>query len=123
MEKFQAKQIKGKSRGKTLGFPTINLDIPEDLELEDGIYASWVKLNNKKYKAALFFGPVVTFNQLEKSLEVFIIDIDINIDFLEDIEVEVEVVEKIRDVIKFRNSQDLIMAMESDVKIIHQMLG
>lgn len=123
MEKFKAKQIKGKGRGKTLGFPTINLEIPEDLELQDGIYASWVWFNNKKYKSALFFGPVMTFNQTEKSLEVFIIDLDINIDFLEDIEVEIELIEKIRDVVKFRNLQDLITAMESDVNIIKQILG
>lgn len=123
MEKFKSQQIKGKGRGKTLGFPTINLNIPEDLELEDGIYASFVKLNNKKYKAALFYGPVLTFNQTEKSLEVFIMDIDINIDFLEDIDVEVEAVERIRGVIKFNNPQDLINAMESDVKVINQILS
>lgn len=43
---FTANVIKGKGRGKELGFPTINLAVPENFNLKPGIYACWVKLDN-----------------------------------------------------------------------------
>src|SRR3989338_9934170 len=67
-------QVKGKGRGKLLGYPTINLEIPEGLELQEGIWAVWVIINGKKYRGALHFGPVPTFGESAESLEVFLLD-------------------------------------------------
>ncbi|MBI5619675.1 riboflavin kinase, partial [Candidatus Gottesmanbacteria bacterium] len=72
--KITSRQIKGKGRGKLLGFPTINLEIPEGLTLKEGIWAVWVTIAGKRYGGALHFGPVPTFREREKSLEVFLLD-------------------------------------------------
>ena len=69
-----SRQVKGKGRGKVIGFPTINLDIPSGLSLEDGIYAAWVTIGDRRYKGALHFGPIPTFDETTKSLEVFLLD-------------------------------------------------
>ena len=45
--KFKSRHIKGKGRGKILGFPTINLEIPKRFSLAIGIWAVkvWIKDN------------------------------------------------------------------------------
>jgi len=45
--KFKSRHIKGKGRGKKMGFPTINLKIPSNFKLEDGIYAAKVFIEDK----------------------------------------------------------------------------
>ena len=116
--KIVSRQIKGKGRGKFLGFPTINLEIPEGFELEEGIYASFIKILGKTYPGALFFGSVPTFNQIQKSLEVYLINLDQKLEeSLGDLEIEVK--DKIRDVQKFGSEETLIEQMQKDVEKIN----
>ena len=72
---FESTHIKGKGRGKPMGFPTINLEIPENFKLKNGIYAAKVTIENKTFVAALHYGPVPTFGDLQKSLEVYLIGV------------------------------------------------
>ena len=62
---FESTHIKGKGRGKPMGFPTINLKIPENFELKDGIYAAKVVIENITFVGALHYGPVPTFSEQE----------------------------------------------------------
>ncbi len=113
---FESSRIKGKNRGKFLGFPTINLKIPKNFQLEDGIYAAFVKINDENFKGALHFGPVPTFNEPKKSLEVFLIDVrDKNIPELEEAVISVSIVKRLREVKKFTTNKDLILQMQADV--------
>lgn len=119
--KFHSTQVKGAGRGKTLGFPTINLEIPANFELAEGIYASLVNILGKTYKGALFFGSVPTFNQVQKNLEVYLINLKEDLEkFLGDIEIEIK--DKIREVQKFESEQKLIEQMEEDVEKINLVL-
>ena len=53
---FSGMVIKGKGIGKKLGFPTANLDTTKDkINLQTGIYAAKVLLNQKKYHGTLVF--------------------------------------------------------------------
>ena len=70
---LEAKIISGKGRGRGLGFPTINLEIPENFNSKEGIYACTVLLNNAMYKGALHFGPVPVFHDKEQALEIFVL--------------------------------------------------
>ncbi len=114
IDQFISHQVKGHGRGKTLGFPTINLKIPANFKLQAGIYAAWVTINDRKFKGALHFGPIPTFGEKKMSLEVFLIDVaDIPLDITGFI--EVETVKKIRDVKKFLSPQALTNQMKKDV--------
>ena len=116
---FESTHIKGKGRGKPMGFPTINLKIPDNFVLKNGIYAVKVKIEKKVFKGALHYGPVPTFGELQKSLEVYLIDVTNN--DIEDLEVKlirVEVIKFLRDVIKFKLVEDLVKQIEKDVKVI-----
>ncbi len=116
---FQSKQIHGMGRGKEVGFPTINMQLPDDFDMEPGIYAAWVMIDNKTYKGALHYGPIPTFGEMNNSLEVHLIDIsDEDVPESEDKLIEVDIVERIRDVKKFFEVGDLNEAIARDIERI-----
>jgi riboflavin kinase/FMN adenylyltransferase len=113
---FESTHIKGKGRGKPMGFPTINLKIPDNFELKNGIYAVKVKIEKKAYKGALHYGPVPTFGELQKSLEVYLIDpVNNEIENLDDKLIKIEVIKFLRDVVKFKLVEDLVKQIKEDV--------
>lgn len=120
--KFDSVHINGKGRGKPMGFPTINLKIPDNFELKNGIYAVKVIIDNKKFKGALHFGPVPTFGELQKSLEVYLIETEhASFELLENLEgkiIKVEIIKFLRDIIKFKLVEDLVKQIGEDVKNI-----
>lgn len=112
--KFSSHQIRGKGRGKLLGFPTINLEIPENLELENGIYAVKVFISDKEFLGAMHFGPIPVFKEDEKTLEVFLIDTkDEDIPNSQDF--EIETLKYLREVMNFPNQEELAKQIEKDV--------
>lgn len=120
---YKTKQIKGKGRGKFLGYPTINLKIPPVFKEEDGIYAAWVGIAEKKYKGAVHYGPVPTFHEKEKSFEVFLLDAEEkDLAGLKEIIIEIELVKKIRDILEFTNPDDLSSQIGEDVKEVEKIL-
>ena len=125
--KFESTQIKGKGRGKPMGFPTINLKIPDGFELKDGIYATKVNIEKKVFKGALHYGPVPTFSEEEKSLEVYLIEVTnedlINYGFenLDGKLIKIEIIKYLRKIIKFKMVEELVKQIEEDVKNIQEL--
>lgn len=119
MNTFNARIIKGSGRGKTLGYPTINLnldDIPSNLE--EGVYACLVNLNNEWHQAVFHFGNRPTFGDL-KSGEIFVLDKNIK---RSPNQISVQVLEKIREIKKFASSDDLKKQIEDDISQARDML-
>ncbi|MDD3333504.1 MAG: EamA family transporter [Proteiniphilum sp.] len=107
--KFSGRIVKGQGRGKRLGFPTANLD-KIDIDIPHGVYAVRVILNDKKYLGLMHFGFKDVFRE-DVSLEVFIQD------FSGDIygeTLQVEVLDKIRNIKRFATPDHLIEAVKSD---------
>ncbi|MEK9166821.1 MAG: riboflavin kinase [Patescibacteria group bacterium] len=104
--KFIGKVKKGDQRGRKLGFPTLNLEV--SMALEDGVYCVLVE----GLPGVMHVGPLPTFS-IGRRVEIHILDFDE--DWYER-EVEVEVFDKIRDVRKFDSVEDLVIAIEGDVK-------
>jgi riboflavin kinase/FMN adenylyltransferase len=51
---FSGVVVVGDGIGRTIGYPTANLDIsPEETGLADGVYAAWAAVFGKPYRAAL----------------------------------------------------------------------
>ncbi len=120
---FSSKQIKGQGRGHKVGFPTVNLVIPEDLVLDDGIYAVWVVIDSRTYKGALHYGSIPTFNQIDKTLEVHILDMtDDSMPDTIDTPIEIDVVERLREVRKFDDVESLAIQIANDVKNVNTIL-
>lgn len=69
------KVVKGTGRGKSLGFPTANLDIePAQALPEDGVYATFTDLEGKKYESLTNIGQNPTFNAGRRTVESFLLD-------------------------------------------------
>ena len=96
-------------RGKKLGFPTANLAVTEPIE--DGIYVAYCVIETAKYPALAFFGAAVTFGETEKQFEVYILDYAKD---LYDKNITGELLQKLRDNIKFETSEELIKQMQAD---------
>ncbi len=120
---FSSKQIRGQGRGHKVGFPTINLVVPDDLSIDEGIYAVWVVIDGRTYKGALHYGAIPTFQLKDKSMEVHLIDItDDTVPVTEGKAIEIDVVEFIRGVVKFDDSESLAMQIAMDIKNINSIL-
>lgn len=120
---FKSKQVKGVGRGKHLGFPTINLVVPDDIHIDDGIYAVWVNINGKDYKGAFHYGPTPTFDQKTKTMEVYLLDVtDDNFPNTENVPIEIDIVQYIREIKRFLDPADLIDAIAQDVEKVNKIL-
>lgn len=121
--KFQSVHVKGKGKGKTLGVPTINLAIPKDFDLAEGIYAAWVTIAQTTYKGALYFGPIPVFGQKEKSLEVYLLNIHSHeTPDPQEEPITIDVVKKIRDVRSFESPELMVKQIALDVSEINTVL-
>lgn len=107
------KVIKGKKIGRTIGFPTANIYIKEEYKLipKNGVYVVTSKINNQQFNGMMNIGYNPTFNGELKSIEVHFFN------FNQDIynqEIQVEILERIRDEQKFDTIEDLKAQLEKD---------
>ncbi len=120
---FTSRQIRGEGRGHKIGFPTINLVVPIDLALEQGIYAAWITIGDATYKGALHFGAIPTFDQKEKTMEVHLLDFtDDNVPNTQDIPIEINIVSRLRGIKKFTNVEDLALQIGLDIENVKSLL-
>ena len=47
------------------------MEILKEFDLGNGVYAAWITIAGTKFRGALHFGPIPTFDETKKSLEVF----------------------------------------------------
>jgi len=122
--KFKTITVTGKGRGKDLGFPTINMQIPPGLALgiQEGIYAARITVNGETFGGALFYGPIPVFHEVENSLEVYLVDSGF-IYVSPGTDIEVELVKYIRPVQDFSSTELMTQQMEKDVSQIRHILG
>ena len=105
--------VKGEGRGGPLGFPTANLDMPEDMAVPgDGIYAAWAVLGERRIMAATSVGTRPTFGDGDRTVEAFILDFDGD---LYGREVRLEFVRRLRDEVKYDTVEELQRQVEKDV--------
>ncbi len=121
---FISEQIKGHGRGKQMGVPTINLAVPKEFNVEDGVYACKLIIEGIKYNGALHVGPVPTFNETVRTIEIYVLDIPAE-DFPETYgkPITVDVVKKIREIMSFTTVEDLVKRIVQDVSEIKKILN
>lgn len=111
--RFTAPVITGSGRGKSLGFPTINVDpnaVPESMK--PGMFACRAAFDGETYDAVLHYGVRPTFND-SLSCEVHIFDQDIAV---APKKMTIEVVEKLRDIQAFASAQELQKQIQRDIE-------
>ena len=113
--------VRGVGRGKTLGFPTANLEPPDAIAVpKDGIYATWASIDDVSYMAATSIGSRPTFNETNRTIEAFILDFDGD---LYGREVRLKFVRRLRDEAKYDAIEDLQAQVDIDVEQTREILG
>jgi riboflavin kinase/FMN adenylyltransferase len=103
---------RGAERGRTIGFPTANLQRSETVLPKLGVYAGRAWVENQAYAAAINIGPNPTFGENAVKIEVHLIDFSGN---LYDQLLAVDLLDRLRDIQSFSNVQALIDQLRLDV--------
>ena len=121
---FRGRVVKGKGVGKSLGFPTANLEIDGRKFLPgEGVYAAWTNIESspRKIASVMNLGSQPTIDpHLPSAVEVHLIHNDIN---LYGLHLSVEPVEKLRSQIKFENIDQLSNQINKDRENALQILN
>jgi riboflavin kinase/FMN adenylyltransferase len=114
--------VHGKKIGRSLGYPTANIDPENDMLPPRGIYAARLRVGHQLHNAAAYIGHRGTFHQNEPQvLEVYLLD-ETDIDLYGQ-QVEVRYHAFIRGDQVFENADQLKLQIESDIAAIRQVLA
>jgi riboflavin kinase/FMN adenylyltransferase len=113
--------IHGEQIGRTLGFPTANIEPQNELLPPRGIYAAHLRLGSRIYPAAAYLGKRATFHaDAPPQLEVHLIN-QSNID-LYGKTIEVSYIDYIRDDQTFASPEALKTQINNDLNAIRRVL-
>jgi riboflavin kinase/FMN adenylyltransferase len=102
--------VRGDGRGRELGFPTANLDVPEGLLVPpDGVYAGWTR----DKRAAISIGTNPHFDGVERRVEAHLLDFDGD---LYGDRLVVELWSLLRGQRRFDSLEELVAAIDDDVE-------
>ena len=109
---IEGKVINGYKIGRTLGFPTANIQLTNNKLLpQDGVYAVECQIDDKTYKGVLSIGERATFNIEGKSIELHIFFFDSEIYFKE---IKIQIKDFLREQQKFSSKEALIEQITKD---------
>ena len=116
------KVIHGEKVGRSLGFPTANIEVKESYKLipADGIYAVKVCNKYKKMDGMLNIGQRPTVGGENKTIEVHIFDFNEDI---YDSEISIEFIDHIRNEVKFESLDALKYQLKEDEKAVRARLS
>ena len=116
MNIIKGEVIKGLHIGKTIGFPTVNIEVKEEKICDFGVYICEIEINKKKHRAVMHYGPktIGTPDKNKIFLEVHVFDFDENV-YGET--VLIKLLKKIREVRKFLSVNALKKQIIKDIEI------
>lgn len=111
---LSARVVPGAGRGRTIGYRTINLELPDPRKLlpPDGVYAVRVEWAQGASGGMMHQGPRPTFGDSRRSLEVHLLDASPD---LEGALVKVSWVARLRDVQRFASAEALKRQLDHDL--------
>lgn len=103
---LSGKVIKGKSIGRTIGFPTANLYVEESYKLipKNGVYVVQTEVNGQKIYGMMNIGFNPTFEGITQSIEIHLLNFEGN---LYHQHLKIELLKRIRDEVKFDSMEEL----------------
>jgi len=115
------KVIKGKSIGRTLGFPTANISIEESYKLipKNGVYVVETNLDSKRVYGMMNIGFNPTLEDNKHSIEIHFLNFSGD---LYNQSLKISVLQRIRDEVKFDSLDKLQQQLEADKSFTLQFL-
>lgn len=112
--------VTGDGRGKTLGYPTANLAIQDDLLIPaDGVYAVTAAVDDRTYGAVANIGVRPTFGGTDRVVEAFILD---GVPYLYGRQIRLAFIERIREERRFAGPDELVEQIGRDVETARSIL-
>ena len=114
--------VKGAGRGRSLGIPTANLELPPKMILPKvGVYAGWMEHGGERHPAVINVGFNPTFEDRSAPIvEVHALDFDAD---LYGQVVGVEFTHRLRDELKFTDGESLMVEIRKDIAKARELLG
>lgn len=115
--------VKGEQRGRELGFPTANVPVDEAYAVPpDGVYAGWlIRSGGARLPAAISVGTNPTFDGIERRVESYVFD-RTDLDLYGEA-IRVELVDRLRGMVKYEGIDPLVAQMHQDVADTRVALG
>ena len=112
--------VHGRERGRTIGFPTANLETATECLPPDGVYATRVVLPDGSFASITNIGMRPTFAEPAHTIEAHIFDFGRNI---YGARIRLEIVERIRSERKFESGQALAEQIAQDLARAKEILA
>ena len=105
--------VKGNQLGRTINFPTANIEIPEEYKLipKNGVYVVTINVSNQTFFGMMNIGVKPTLGENKLSIEVHLLDFDADI---YNQKIQVHILERLRDEQKFESFEALKLQLEVD---------
>lgn len=110
--------VEGAKRGRTIGFPTANLQTPQ-LVPSPGVYAGQAVVAGKRHRAAISIGNNPTFEGAATTLEAYLLDFEGD---LYGTTLDVEFHRWVREMAAFSGVEPLVAQMHRDVAWTRQVI-
>ncbi len=104
--------VRGAERGRTIGFPTANLEGIRTVLPRDGVYAGRALVRGTWFAAGINIGPNPTFADQERKVEVHLADFSGD---LYGCRLAVELIERLRDTVRFDGIERLKSQLAIDI--------
>lgn len=105
--------VRGAGVGKTLGYPTINLESSGQLIPAKGVYAGWASVDGVASRAAISIGRRETFGGERLAVEAFLLDVE---GTFYDKPARIAFVRRLRDQRRFESPEELKAQISKDVE-------
>ena len=114
--------VKGAGRGRALGIPTANLELPPKMILPKvGVYAGWMEHEGERHPAVINVGYNPTFEDRSTPIvEVHVLEFDAD---LYGKVVGVEFTHRLRDELKFPDAESMMKEIRVDIAKARELLG
>ncbi len=113
--------VNGEGLGRRLGYPTANMRPTNDQVIPaDGVYAAWVKIDNRRYMAAGSIGVRATMGGKERVIEIHLLDFEGD---LYQRQCQVRFIRRIRGQVKFDTVDQLIKEIGNDITETRRILS
>lgn len=120
---FSSDIIHGDARGRKLGFPTLNVKIPEEkLKLPNGVYAVYNYIDGVKYASVTNIGVRPTFGLDDKGTFVESYLLNVSGNFYGET-ARLEFVEMLREEKRFSSAEELKTQITKDIERARQILS
>ncbi|MBI1367975.1 MAG: riboflavin biosynthesis protein RibF [Planctomycetes bacterium] len=115
---MRGRVIEGEKRGRTIGFPTANIDTADRVLPADGVYGGTIDLDGRTFPVAISVGVKPTFGKRDRAFEVYIMG---DVGDLYDRVLEIRVLRFLRDQAVFTSVEPLVEQMQRDVRSVQAM--